>query len=545
MAAALQKSATTTAVGMHHQQLSPMRRQNPQIRIILQTLGPSMAPTNYGVQLKDINDSATFDSSWEQKPLLVRTPKQKSLRTEPKHCDKCKVRSENRFFSLRSHCKCKKSQPKHIEDENANVKPAADDLPDKKINDNQSKQCRLRIPFSDYLIKNSPVFRKKLQRNTSIDTELKQTANKMANQTNKQSVPIPRYIYKDEMFEPRLNTCSTPKASSAMLSQPVLNLHTPPADARHMDSDSESIGDDLPAIGLVKCFSFTRSSCRSITSTLGHFTRSPSVPSSQRRALDESPLRRQKNIKLSKKVNVSEYLAAKNLLNRSMDEVNGDMQAHDENGEYLGCHPLLTKENIESHLPNDDDEDVFDPNETINWGDKFEFSFICEPSTSDAEDDELEQKRGTEATPTKTKWVEPSMVSSRAGGDLTIIRPSGVQDAWLSSPIRRSISDPSFIHGVNLMPPPLIRIERDSDDHVTIHQATVVSLTTLTVSRCCIRHDATVIKLIPLHCQFYQLIHSDKLTTINQSLIAISHSHSFRLHYMHILNLLVFTVVVQ
>lgn len=493
MAIPLQKSAATSKSNECHPAL--MQRNNSQIRIVLKTLGPSIAPTNFNSSLQNNNDSAAFDSSWEQKPLLAKTPKNTCNIFGQKHCNECQFGNENKLFFLRSFCRCEKLQRK-LNVENVNETPTAERARRNIID--QSKKSRLRIPFSDYLIQNSPVFRKKLLQNSSVDTELGKPTNDKPVQNAIAELSAPpvnttmRIIYRDEMFEPRLTTCSTPKVGSSCLGnagKQILNLQTRPSDLRFIDSDNESsvgIDDKLPDIGLVKCFSLTRNSCRSLTSTITNFTRSPSMPNSpmrtsigwpsfntKKKPLQESPLKRQKNIKLSKKIDTKAHLSSRKLMNQSTDKFDVITNEHDENVENLGCQPLLTKDNIEHQLSKYDE---FETDQIINWGAHFEYSFICEPSTSDTEDAE----NGTDTRPKKMSWEFPTVTKS----------PMTVQEKVhaLLSPMRRSISNPSFVYSkhIGVRQPPnknrFIKIDRDDDDHVTIHQATVISLSTLSVS---------------------------------------------------------------
>lgn len=530
MATSLQKSssAVTCHTAMTNNRCLPLhlQRQNSEIRIIFK---PKVSATT-----KSTNDSGLFDSSLETKPLLLQTPKNLAKSDQQyEHCNKCKLRYEKRFFSLcKPQCKCAKAMRQFSADENAlDAELMQNAAAYGKYGNgaaNPTKHFPMRIPFSDYLMENSLVFRKKRLENltdssvAAVQRNANRTANGASASGSAQTSNM-HYIYKDEMFEKRLPACSTPKVAKSTAptntASGVLNLQTPPADARFIDSDCESLDelrdnfqDNGKPNGLVKCFSLTRSSCRSLTTTIANLTRSPaSAPSSpspirnylswaslnmKKKPLDESPLKRQKNIKLSKRVNKQGYLLAKKLGGQSRSEENLLNVSNDN----LGCRPLLTKENIDQR----EQQNCEDPDQTLSWGDNFEFSFICEPSTSDNEDDTAPDspfKHNSEFRIPAVEITPPQPITPaapkihRVNDDEFLaqnIQRHRAQDQTINglSPFRRSISDPSLlinndaIGGANqwLGENRFIKIERAADEHVTVHQATVVSLQTLTVS---------------------------------------------------------------
>lgn len=52
------------------------------------------------------------------------------------------------------------------------------------------------------------------------------------------------------------------------------------------------------------------------------------------------------------------------------------------------CAVPLTRENVERYGSGENENTFFNDDEGVEWGQNFDFSFICEPSTSDAEDEE-------------------------------------------------------------------------------------------------------------------------------------------------------------
>lgn len=508
MATSLRKSSSTTAcqMPMTNSNCVPsqqFRRQNSEIRVVFKTLSPTALPNKFYSTIKNANDSGALDTSFEMKPLVSFPQNNVQIKQHPS-CNKCKTWSEKRFLSLRkSPCECVKSLSKA--DENSVISSRDGSEPVKP------KQSAFRIPFSDFLI-NSPIFRRKVLHGSS--TENVKTKSKCETPLADKKSKL-HYIYKDEIFDNKFPTCSTPITTKKVTHNPntsLLNLQTPPPDARFIDSDYDSESDDkFKSDGLAKCFSLSRSSCRSLTATIASLTRTPvSAPSSpsprrylagstpfdaSKQSTEVSPLKRQRNIKLSKNIDIKDYLKAKTAVIRKIDETT--TPTLNDSSDNLGCRPLLTKENLEVHLSMENKDD-FDPDLTLNWGDNFEFSFICEPSMSD------DEEADTDATPNNSLLEIPAVKispphanfgefnDSDESGDVqrsSIIRSrvqGGVTNVLLS-PFRRSISDPSFLVNDNAVAPWLsderfIKIERDIDNHVTVHQANVVSLTKLSVS---------------------------------------------------------------
>lgn len=531
----IQKSSTTCSVPLHTQRCTPstfMKRQTSEIRIVLNKLEPKCG-----------NDSAILNGSLEIKTIGSSATKQSIKEDQPSiYCKGCMHRKERRFFSLsKTQCRCEQIVRRNDENE-VDVKALAT----KMENPNSIGKCStmrngpLRIPFSDFMIRNSPIFRKK---------ELLLAADNLKPvETN---VPVEsggicrkskmHYIFKDEMFEKKLPVCSTPKIRKSSTESGGLNLLTPPADARYIDSENESQDEEQkgskegvqqsryiadissnitkdakndtaqtmsnekkenPEQTLVKCFSLTRSSCRSLTATIRNIRLSrtpssaPSSPKSNRHSLlsitadTPSPLRRQKNVKKTKNFNLKSLLNIKE--QTPGDNESNSLSNESNDNDDLGCTPLLTKENIERSLSSDQDLAEDDPDRTLNWGDKFEFSFICEPSNSDTEsEDELDHTFARKAESfviPEVKVTTPKVNYGEIDGIGPELRWKQSRDDSTSgmSPFRRSISDPSFLLVDDQVAWPKRNqfIKIDGDNHVTVYQANVVHLNTLNVSLC-------------------------------------------------------------
>lgn len=234
---------------------------------------------------------------------------------------------------------------------------------------------------------------------------------------------------------------------------------------------------------LVKCFSLTRSSCRRMASFRNTLRKSeskymisaPNSPKFERRSLftsslkakvdrssivstsEVSPLQRQKNIKIKQNSKFLSFFRSNKTTKTgesdltetcsNLSDLLAKSKENDDDG--LGCVPLLTKDNVnlfdhETSVASDDCD------KTLGWEDNFEFSFLCEPSTSDIEDDD--------------DFIQP--IASGYENDFPFVRvhpPSeetvcnkkkpkqerNFMENLNSSPFRRSISDPALIRFAN------------------------------------------------------------------------------------------------
>lgn len=262
-----------------------------------------------------------------------------------------------------------------------------------------------------------------------------------------------------------------------------INLMTPSADVRFIDSDVDTNDGDFNRT-LVKCFSLTRASCRRMASFRKNLRKQDSQsdilmetsPTFERRSLftssfhgtsnrssivsanEISPLRRQKNVKFknskllnffrSSKINVDndESLGHESDLTQTCNNLSQLLAKSDQHFEDLGCAPLLTKDNLDFYA--DNNGDLNDCDRTLDWRNKFEFSYICEPSTSDiGEEDELENYAKI-ANETESMRVPSLKMSSPSKGACNIHctkKHNTTHHNKNSSPFRRSVSDPALI----------------------------------------------------------------------------------------------------
>lgn len=414
------------------------------IKIIIQSL--TMQPTTAGTTkmpfetlIQRANDSGSFDTSLEFKSLPSNRQRKssKSLATGENHFHNNTIHGFGYMDELRRRL-------------SKNVGSDALDLASKKI------------PFVD--------------KKNVIDTMPKSMCKKLMNSTS-------------VMGGKRLPTCSTPFRPKRPTQ---LNLQTPPADARFIDSENESVdgidGDDAlmnvstTAVEsadedetqnntLIKCFSLTpdagRRLCTRITSNRS-VTSAPSSPKYERRTnflssfrknrssivspLEESPLRRQKNVKI-KNSNFFNFFRSTPIASKTLTESSNLSEtctrlrqllanAEEFDDTELGCAPLLVQDNVDRHSAE----------QTIDWDENFDFSFICEPSHSDLEiedGDDDDQKSiyvscesvTAEQMPRQVPIVKVTPAAAASSESADHIRPAS---QYILSPFRRSVSDPTL-----------------------------------------------------------------------------------------------------
>lgn len=301
----------------------------------------------------------------------------------------------------------------------------------------------------------------------------------------------------------RLPLCSTPFRPKRPTQ---LNLQTPPADARFIDSENESVDDENDTVAgivfesddalmdvsttavestdedeaqhrtLIKCFSLTPDSCRRLctqNTPNRSVTSAPSSPKCERRSnflssfrknrssivspLEKSPLRRQKNVKI-KHSKLFNFFRSTPVASKSSTECSNLSDtctrlrqllanAEDFDDTELGCAPLLVHENIDRH----------GAGKPVDWGENFEFSFICEPSHSEVDNDDYDdndddQKSIYVSCESVTNEQMPSIPmvkvtpAAPASSDTShqYIRRSSIPTKNALSPFRRSISDPTL-----------------------------------------------------------------------------------------------------
>ncbi len=162
-----------------------------------------------------------------------------------------------------------------------------------------------------------------------------------------------------------------------------LNLHTPPEDASFIDSDSEPNQQDEGNINL-RNYIFDEASDNE---TLKHSNQKANIDGMTPKEFSfkkplHSTLRRHKKL-----LNGPRVLKFFTNPRRKKSRLQHEKRSSECENTYdsdsssstspmyieLGCKPLLVHENIKRFYEN------------AEWGDDFDFSFICEPSTSDAE----------------------------------------------------------------------------------------------------------------------------------------------------------------
>lgn len=111
------------------------------------------------------------------------------------------------------------------------------------------------------------------------------------------------------------------------------------------------------------------------------------------------------------------------------------LEKSDQNVDDLGCTPLLTVNNVNLHSNICDENDC---DETICGDDKFEFSFICEPPTSETESDDEQQFGYFPSTGCRKKLPFIPFIK----GSTT---PKKLCNNLNSSPFRRTASDPALL----------------------------------------------------------------------------------------------------
>lgn len=437
--ASLKKSAISDGCGYNsfQSQRQPSRSAHPSgsIKIIIQSLtvqsnasGSTKIP--FEALIQGANDSASFDTSLEFKSL------------PPSQQDRAKAAANAAPFNKTVH------GFEYIDELrqrlNQKIGTDANDLPSK------------RTPLCD--------------KKNVIDAMPKSTCQKLENTTNVTAKRLPK--------------CSTP----FRLKRPSqLDLQTPPADARFIDSENESVDgenalmdvsttavesaddDDAQNQTLVKCFSLTPVACHQLSTRIGFNRTTTSVPNSPKHKrgghimssfrvnrssivspLEESPLRRQRNVKIknSSFFNLfrSTPVASKSSTeNPNLSETCTQLRqllanAEDSDDTELGCAPLLARENANQ----------LNREKTMDRSENLEFSFICEPSHSDVDiddDDDDGQKSiylSRESVNTGQQQVRSNPIVKVKPGTATYQKSHHIRTAPPNSlsPFRRSMSDP-------------------------------------------------------------------------------------------------------
>lgn len=231
--------------------------------------------------------------------------------------------------------------------------------------------------------------------------------------------------------------------------------------------------DDTQNRTLIKCFSLTPHSCRRLSSFVTSnrsVTSAPNSPEFERRntflssfrknrssivsPLEESPLRRQKNVKLKNSAKFFNLFRSTPIASKTSATTNSNLSdtcsrlqqllanAEDLDESELGCVPL-TSDAVSA---------VIDA-KTAAWEENFDFSFICEPSHSDVENDFA----GDEDDQQSVYMSCESMASDQRARAIPMVKVSSPvpfvrqrnrsTNHTFLSPVRRSVSD-STLHNL-------------------------------------------------------------------------------------------------
>lgn len=266
------------------------------------------------------------------------------------------------------------------------------------------------------------------------------------------------------ILERKMPNSSTPYRSKAGSTSFADMLAMTPPNSKFIDFELESPDSssdtDLDRT-LVKCFSLTKSSCRRLASFRKRDKNEMTSPQFKRRTTlsssfaangsvnETSPIQRQqrKNSKLRdsfraiiKPREMHDERHTENDLTQTCTNLAQFIERFDDTESEL-----LSEHNIDLH--NNESGFNVDLERTINEADgKVEFSFICEPSSSDIEDDlnvpyPNVMKCDIVRDMPSIESIAPSIESSHSSILLTNILNS--------SPFRRSISDPSLVRLAN------------------------------------------------------------------------------------------------
>lgn len=398
-------------------------KTGPNVKSILQSIKTSANDENtraiacnpakmFKSLIQRANDSGSMDSSFEHK-MLPRS-------TVPI------AKSASFVNELRQVLK-----------ENKNIEPCSDAVANKKNVINETNITPSKLPFAN---------RKNIDGNRIMVPK---------------SMVCDKHNRTPKILERKMPSSSTPYRSKPE-PKPLLDIPpmTPPNCNRFIDSDSEEANTPDLDRTLVKCFSFTRNSCRRLAS-FGKRDKSeispvePSSPQFKRRtplsssfsvnrsslvSMNEtSPLKRRHVVKMKSAKSPETICERRHTecdLTQTCNQLAQFIDQFDET--ELDRMQLLSEHNIDMHNNLDG---------TISGADgKIEFSFICEPSTSDIEEDMNVESANVmkyaivENIPS-IEVIAPQFESNHSSILLTKILNS--------SPFRRSISDPSLVRLAN------------------------------------------------------------------------------------------------
>lgn len=518
----LQKSATVSdfdykKLEMNYKMngtLDPRPKRGPDVKIIIQSLkmdaiseqttnGSRVVACNPAKMFKSViqhaNDSGSMDTSLEYKPLSITGKKSE--------------------FSTNQRKMVYVDELREILKENKNI----------QLNKNNTITKPSKLPFTN---------RKNLPETPAESLK-----------TKPKSVPkiCEKFIDSIKLSKkmPASSTPYRPKQDNETNNnyKSEINLMTPSADVHFTDSDIEITDGDFNRT-LVKCYSMTRASCRRMSSFRKSF-RKPDCkqdsnfvstsPKFERRSLftssfngttnrssivstnEISPLRRQRNIKVknskllnffrSSKVNAqdSEPKHQTNLT-QTCNHLSELLAKSDQNFDELGCVPILTKDNLDYYTGTDEDPE--DCEKTIDWGDKFEFSYICEPSTSDiGEEDELDLLPMNEIEMKSSiiplKRIKTPPCKQHYSKEKTL-------DCNMnSSPFRRSVSDPALIRLATIYNKSTfdMNCESDFNDPLEFYNCATANIVSDLMATFRTSIETILFRLILQICRFFVCFH--------------------------------------
>lgn len=330
-------------------------------------------------------------------------------------------------------------------------------------------------------------------------------------------------------FKPKLPS-STP-VSKPCEYKPIqnsgLNLLVPPSDAGFIDSDFESMENDRYSNGSIAS---DTSSNENIVIESNNRTDQDNIEPKIAVTKKEdryipTPVLAKNNTKLIRNANILNLFTTQRRNKYRNDKIRRCLNKEDgkENGSlsaFKNCVRLaLTKENLDRYL--DNDSSFKSKNYNTEWGENFDFSFQCEPSTSDNEDNISNDSSAKVSTPSTLNpkeyrkcriiptfkidpppAVTPSTTPSSpllphlnvsARGVYSIVTRSLDLKPEQISVLRRSMSDPDYLmqhHQVSSSTP---SDDNDSDcdtfetalcpNETQINCANVKNLETITVSK--------------------------------------------------------------
>lgn len=425
-----QKSVTVS--DFNHKKHGPKR--GPDVKLIIQSF--KMEPVTNEVMcgsriitcstakmfkstIKHANDSGSMDTSLEYKPLSTK-------RNDSVSCRKVTYVEELR----------------EILNDNSDI----------NLNRANANRTPPKLPFANRTnLQETPTVLKMKPKNNPVPTICEKFIDTIKLNRN---LPLSSTPYRPKQCKETINYNT--KSNTNLISS-----------VQSIDSDTD---DDFNKT-LVKCYSMTRASCCRISSfkksflkpdcnsnsfvpTSSNFERRSQFTSSlngteHRSSIvstnETSPLQRQRNIKLKNPKMLNFFRSSK--ANSDNSELThrtnlagtcsnlSQMLAKCDHFDALGCEPLLTKENINYFTRNENE--LSDCSEPIDWDNNFEFSFTCEPSTSD-----IGEENEFEFLPIIETQHKSSIVICAADKSKKTKQSNYNIN---SSPFRRSVSDPALI----------------------------------------------------------------------------------------------------